>query len=270
MPVIIWMTCRDYADAFTKQSALENELNVWGTMILRTRIHVNASRLHKWLALVIGAQLLIWFASGVIMSFLPIDKVRGEHLVDRETIAAIPPNTLMVAPATLVTQAGAPVEAVALRMLDGRAIAEVATGKGIRLFDARTGAALPPVDAVQATRIARTAWKGADKPASLPSRVTAESPEYRGALPAWRIAFADADHTSVFVAAESGKITAVRTGTWRLYDFFWSLHIMDWKNHENFNTWWLLAFAIGGLILGLAGTILLFMRWPVRRRRSVR
>jgi hypothetical protein len=21
---------------------------------------------------------------------------------------------------------------------------------------------------------------------------------------------------------------------------------MDWKNHENFNTWWLLAFAIGG------------------------
>ena len=31
-----------------------------------------------------------------------------------------------------------------------------------------------------------------------------------------------------------------------------------------------LAFAIGGLILGLAGTILLFMRWPVRRRRSVR
>ena len=119
----------------------------------------------------------------------------------------------------------------------------------------------------QATRIARAAWKGADKPASQPSRVTAESPEYRGALPAWRIAFADADRTSVFVAVESGRITAVRTGTWRLYDFFWSLHIMDWKNHEDFNTWWLLAFAIGGLTLGVAGTILLFMRWPIRKAR---
>ena len=233
----------------------------------RTRVHLAASRVHKWLALVIGAQLLIWFASGVIMSFLPIDKVRGEHLVDRKAIATIPPDTPMVAPATLIAQAGAPVEAVAWRMLDGEAIAEVATGKGIRLFDARTGIALPPVDAVQATRIARAAWKGADKPSSRPSRVTAESPEYRGALPAWRIAFADADRTSVFVAAESGRISAVRTGTWRLYDFFWSLHIMDWKNHENFNTWWLLAFAIGGLALGIAGTVLLFMRWPIRKKR---
>ena len=43
---------------------------------------------------------------------------------------------------------------------------------------------------------------------------------------------------------------------------------MDWKNHEDFNTPWLLAFAIGGLLLGLAGTILLFMRWPMVRRKA--
>jgi hypothetical protein len=49
----------------------------------------------------------------------------------------------------------------------------------------------------------------------------------------------------------------VRTGTWRLYDFFWSLHIMDWKNHEDFNTPWLLGFALGGLGLWLGGAVLL-------------
>mgnify|MGYP001195403238 CR=1 FL=1 len=49
----------------------------------RTRYHLAASRVHKWLALILGAQLLIWFASGALMSFLPIDKVRGEHLVGR-------------------------------------------------------------------------------------------------------------------------------------------------------------------------------------------
>lgn len=233
----------------------------------RTRFHLAASRVHKWLALIIGAQLLIWFTSGVIMSFLPIDKVRGEHLVNREAVGTIPRGTQMIAPATLLAQADEPVEAVTWRMLDGRPITEVATGKGVRLFDARTGTALPAVDAIQATRIARAAWKAIDKPASRPSRVIAESPEYRGALPAWRIAFADPDRTSVFIAAETGKITAVRTGTWRLYDFFWSLHIMDWKNHEDFNTWWLLTFAIGGLTLGVAGTVLLFMRWPIRKMR---
>ena len=80
----------------------------------------------------------------------------------------------------------------------------------------------------------------------------------------------DAENTHVYVEANTGRITAVRNGTWRLYDFFWGLHIMDWKNHENFNTPWLLAFAIGGLILGIAGTILLFIRWPFRRRRKTK
>jgi hypothetical protein len=234
----------------------------------RTRLHVAASRVHKWLALVIGAQLLIWFTSGVLMSFLPIEKVRGEHLVDREAVAMIPSGTRFADPAAMLASVGAPVEAINWHMVGDRAVAEVTTAKGIRLFDATTGAALPPLDANRAAAIARAAWKEPTKPQSTASRVTTESPEYRGALPAWRIAFADTEATSVFVAADTGKITAVRTGTWRLYDFFWSLHIMDWKNHEDFNTPWLLAFAIGGLLLGLAGTVLLVMRWPIRWRRK--
>lgn len=233
----------------------------------RTRFHLAASRVHKWLALIIGAQLLIWFSSGVIMSFLPIEQVRGEHLVDRGGVVAVPAGVALAPPQRIIAQAGAPVEAMTWHMMGGRPVAELTTAKRVRLFDAETGAALPPIDAKLATRIAEKAWKAADKPKSTASLVTQESPEYRAALPAWRIAFADPDHTSIFVARDTGRITAVRTGTWRLYDFFWSLHIMDWKNHENFNTWWLLAFAIGGLLLGLAGTALLVMRWPIRRRR---
>lgn len=232
------------------------------------RIHLFASRMHKWLALFIGAQLLIWFASGALMSFLPIDKVRGEHLVSRETAAPIPAGLHLVPPEKVLAQVGVPVEALTWRILDNRPVAEVATAKGVRLYDATNGNALPAIDAATATRIAERAWKSGQKPSSTATWITEESPEYRGALPAWRIAFADPDATSVFVAADTGKIAAVRTGTWRLYDFFWSLHIMDWKNHEDFNTPWLLGFAIGGLMFGLAGTILLFMRWPIRRRRK--
>jgi hypothetical protein len=220
--------------------------------------------------LVIGAQLLIWFASGVIMSFLPIDKVRGEHLVDREAVMMIPADSSFADPDEIRAKAGAPVEAINWHMMGSRAVAEVTTAEGIKLFDAQTGDLMPPVGAAQATAVANAAWKSAAKPVSKASRVTTESPEYRAALPAWRIAYADPDATSIFVAVDTGKITAVRTGTWRLYDFFGSLHIMDWKNHENFNTWWLLAFAIGGLVLSLAGTVLLFIRWPLRRKRKPR
>ena len=237
-------------------------------MKTRTRIHLAASRLHKWLALIIGAQLLIWFASGTLMSFLPIDKVRGEHLLERNRVEPFPAGLRLADPAAIAASANAPVATVTYQMLDGRSVAQVEAGEQDLLFDGATGAALPPVDAATAMRVARAAWKGTGKPQATASRVTQESPEYRGALPAWRIAFADPENTSVFVVAATGRITAVRTGTWRLYDFFWSLHIMDWKNHEDFNTPWLLAFAIGGLLLGLAGTILLFMRWPMVRRKA--
>ena len=238
-------------------------------MVRRTRFHLAASRVHKWLAMIIGAQLLIWFASGALMSFLPIDKVRGEHLVDRKTVASIPSGLRLISPDSVIAKAGVSVEAMTWHVLANRPVAEVTTAKGIRLFDAVTGNSLPPVDAATANDIAKTAWKENDKPSSKASRVTQESLEYRAALPAWLIAFADPDATSVFVAADTSRITAVRTGTWRLYDFFWSLHIMDWQNHEDFNSLWLLAFAIGGLTLGLAGTALLMLRWPIRRRRRL-
>lgn len=72
---------------------------------LRSRIHIGASRLHNWQALFIGAQLLIWFASGALMSFLPIDKVRGEYVVTREVVTAIPATAQIADPARYTASA---------------------------------------------------------------------------------------------------------------------------------------------------------------------
>lgn len=109
----------------------------------RTRLHFTASRIHKWLALVIGAQPLIWFASGVIMSFLPIDKVRGEHLVDRDAVVTIPAGTRFVDAARIRAQLEEQVEAINWHMMGSRAVAEVTTAKDIKLFDAQTGELIP-------------------------------------------------------------------------------------------------------------------------------
>jgi len=232
----------------------------------RHRLHLAASRTHKWLALIIGAQLLIWFASGALMSFLPIDEVHGDHLVDRETVQPLPTAAVFADPARYIDRSGKAPDRVTLHMLHGQPVAEVAIGNTVRLFDAQTATPLPPVDTDLATAIARKAWRGAPVQ-STTAQVTTASPEYRGRLPAWRVTFADKDRTNIFVAADTGQIAAVRTANWRLYDFFWGLHIMDWREHSNFNSWWLLGFAVAGLVLGLAGTILLMMRWPIRWRR---
>lgn len=234
----------------------------------KLRLHLLASRTHKWLAIVIGAQLLLWFASGAVMSFLPIDRVHGDHLVDRKAVVTLPADALLVSPSAIVAASGASIEAVTYRMWLGRPVVEATTATGTRLFDAKTGEPLAAPTAVDAEAVARRAWRGMGQPHVAVERVERASPEYRGTLPAWRVAFSDADSTRVFVASDTGRIAAVRTGTWRLYDFFWGLHIMDWKNHENFNTPWLLAFAISGLVLWLGGAALLYLRWPKRPRRN--
>lgn len=235
----------------------------------RARLHLLASRAHKWLAIVVGAQLLLWFASGALMSFLPIDRVHGDHLVDRTTVMPLNPGVGLAVPSEYLRSVGEPVQSITIRMLGSKPVAEVMTAKGVTLVDAVTASRLPPLDARVAETIARDAWRGTDRPTASVTFVSDAGAEYRGPLPAWRVAFADADATRVFIPASTGRIAAVRTGTWRLYDFFWGLHIMDWKNHENFNTPWLLSFALGGIVLWLGGAVLLYMRWPVRRRRAV-
>ncbi|MGT2516472.1 hypothetical protein ACVOMT_21750 (plasmid) [Sphingomonas panni] len=180
------------------------------------------------------------------MSLLPIDTVHGDHRIDRNVEPALIATQDFAPVPALLASAGAPVRQLQHRMLLGRPIVEAQLGDGkVRLLDARTAKPLPPVDGPAAALIARQAYRGETGSAPVVERIERLSTEYRGALPAWRASFPDTDGTRIYVAAETGRLTSVRTGTWRLYDFFWGLHIMDWTEHERFNTPWLNAFAAG-------------------------
>lgn len=53
---------------------------------------------------------------------------------------------------------------------------------------------------------------------------------------------------------------ARRNRIWRLYDFFWMLHIMDYDERENFNNPLIRAFAATGLLFALSGLFLVAQR----------
>ena len=232
------------------------------------KTHRRASKLHKWLALFIGAQLLLWFASGVIMSIVPIETVRSEHLVARE------PEKLnsfdgLVNPESLGKSPIRNVASVRYRSMLGKPVAELTTVKNeVYLYDAKSGVRRGTVSQKEARAIAAGAWISGQPEITGVEKVTAGSTEYRGALPAWRVN--TGNDVSIYIPLSTGEITAVRSTTWRLYDFFWGLHIMDWKNHENFNSWWLIAFALGGLTMALSGVVFLIKRWPIRMKRKNR
>ncbi|WP_268796159.1 PepSY domain-containing protein [Sphingomonas sp. Leaf28] len=236
----------------------------------RLRLHVGASKLHRWLALIIGVQLLLWFSSGLLMSILPIERVRGEYLVARESTTMLGSAQEFASPASVLGAAPGPVLELRYTTLLGQPVAELTMANGtVRMHDARSGLPMPRIDAPFAMRVARAAYRGPGAPVASVVLARTRSTEFRGKLPVWRVQFEDAETTRVFVSPENGRIVGVRTGTWRLYDFFWGLHIMDWKNHEDFNTPWMMAFAAGGLALAVAGVVLLYMRWPRRKQRKI-
>lgn len=216
-----------------------------------------ASSVHKWLALLVGVQILFWIGSGLFFTLYPIEKVRSEHLireVPRQEIGAGAFARL----GELRDAAGrAPLKVTVERRESGDvAIAEFADGPA--LFEAMTLGKLSPLSAEDAKRVAAAHITLATPPKDA-QRVTAGTAEYRGALPAWRVTFADSD-LAVYVAENTGQVTARRSDLWRVYDALWALHIMDWRDHENFNHPLIIAAAALALLSTIAGLVLIPFR----------
>ena len=226
-----------------------------------------ASFVHKWLALLVGVQIVFWVVSGLFFTLFPIERIRSEHLV-RTAPAERAIDTSQLADLRLIrnSQGRAPTKLTLEQRASGPvAIAEFADGDPV-LFDADTLRSLSPLNRDAAIAIARAHVTLTDAPISA-ALVSAESAEYRGALPAWRVQFADAG-LHVYVAANTGVVTARRSDLWRLYDTLWALHIMDWRDHENFNHPLIVAVTIITLLSVIAGIVLIPYRIRFRRPRS--
>lgn len=230
-----------------------------------------ASFIHKWLALLMAIQILFWFASGLFFAAVPIERVRSEHMK-----AAAPPAPIAIADAAAGLQriAGeAPGEKIEVRSLLGRPVALVTPREGRpRLYDLSNGRLVSPLSAAAAAAIAEADHAGRQRAARV-DLVTAEAPEYRGPLPAWRVAFEDGAARALYVAQDTGVVTARRSALWRTYDFLWGLHIMDFRNHEDFNTPLLIVATALALIVIVSGLVLFpvrlgLVRWLRRRRLS--
>jgi hypothetical protein len=214
-------------------------------------------------------QILFWFVSGLFFAIAPIERVRSEHMKAEAPAAPIAPAD---AAAGLQRIAGeAPGERIEIRALLGRPVALVAPREGApRLYDLTDGRRLSPIPAALAATIAEADHKGGQRAVRV-TLVTEESPEYRAMLPAWRVEFDDGANRSLYVARDTGLVTARRSTLWRVFDFLWALHIMDFKEHEDFNTPLLIVATSLALVMIVSGIILFpvrlgLVRWLRRRR----
>ncbi len=224
--------------------------------------------LHKWIGLIVGIQIVLWISGGVIMSWFPIEDVRGEHNVSEQEPAPLTADrAYLPLEQVLAVHGGGDTGQVTLRPWLDRVVYEV-RGEEIVLVDAVTGAALSPVDEANAAAVARADFAG-EGDIIFTELLSETNLEYRGPVPVWRFDFSDSEDTHLYVSPDTGRIVARRNATWRLFDFFWMLHIMDYENREDFNHPLLITASITAFVMVFMGIILLFRRLRFRDWRIV-
>jgi hypothetical protein len=220
-------------------------------------------RIHKWIGLLLGLQFLLWAISGTAMALLDMEAVAGG--------AAAAPAPASLAPSRAWPEvrralARSPVTALAVRPLLNGHVLEVGTPAGVRLFDASSGRALS-VDADLARRIAEAGHGGRSRVRSVAplDKLTLAVREHQ--LPIWRVDFDDEGNSSFYVSGATGQLIERRNDSWRLWDFFWMLHNMDYANRASFNHPLIVAVTFGILWLTITGVWLLFKTcWRAERR----
>ena len=216
-------------------------------------------RFHLWAGVLFGVQVILWMLSGVVMSWYHIDLVRG----DRQAVASVASSLDAddyLSPARIIEQAGE-VEQITLRRFQGRPVYETRSADGAAIYDALDGKRLSPISEEAARAIARNGFAGAGEVTRL-QLVEDPGSEMRGIgpRPIWRAQFDDRLHTRIYVSPETGVILRRRNDVWRLYDFFWMLHIMDYEERHDFNNLLLRAASAAGLLFSLSGFAMIFFR----------
>lgn len=217
--------------------------------------------IHKWLGLVIGIQIVLWVAGGLVMSWFDIEQVRGEHNIRTQTPPPFTAADNILPAGDFLANAGIAASEIKLKRLGDAAVYEVmGEGGQPNLFDAATGAPLSPLPAEAAMDLALRDFSGPGAAPSAPQWLEAHNVEYRAELPVWRIDMNDAEDTHLYVSPATGRVVARRNAVWRVYDFFWMLHIMDYENRTDFNHPLIIWASIFAVILSVTGVVLLFFR----------
>jgi uncharacterized iron-regulated membrane protein len=226
---------------------------------------------HRYLGLFIGIQFLGWTISGIYFSWNNIDNVHGDHL--RINASFISPDVEVVSPTGAIRKLKQvkvvdSLHSVHLISLLGKPVYQFAyfsghTGEVMHhhlhyaLADATTAELRPLLNKEEAVAVATGQIKEGASVINVEYLESASAHhEYREKpLPAWAVSFSNPNCT-VYISAEMGTFQAVRHDQWRVFDFLWMFHTMDYAGRDNFNNWLLRILSVFGLLTVMSGFLL--------------
>ena len=203
---------------------------------------------HKYLSLIISIQLLLWTISGIYFAFNKIELVRGEQYIIKDKPSSIEINNLNISSNVKNIE-------IFKRLNQWVVKAEMDAGFKYQDLLGNEVYELSPNEAIEVVKL-KTTLSPIDV---IKINESSARSEFRGrSLPIYKIKTNSSDDTNVYVDVMSGKIVAIRSDSWRVWDFLWGAHIIDYRERDNINNILLKIFSILALLSSLSGIALFF------------
>lgn len=249
--------------------------------------HYYIRKAHRWLGVILGIQFLFWTVGGLYFSWSNMDEVHGDF--QKKDTPLLTSDLPLISPAAILDTLRSQyrldsVVALQLVAVLGKPFYQV---RGITaaqsighdhnkshqptnnfLADAVTGQLRGPLSQSEAVSVAASHFTGAPE-VSRVEYLTAVSKhhEYRdNPLPAYAITFNHPSGTTVYVASELGTVQKFRNSKWRVFDFLWMMHTMDYQQRDNTSNTVLRICSIFGLVTVLSGFLLFVV--SIKRKRK--
>ena len=236
-------------------------------MIHKTKFQRYIRKSHRYLGLFLGIQFLAWTVGGLYFSWTKIENIRGEDLRAEAKTLPIEPQSASLG--ILLDSLQKNNSQISFKNIQVVAILEKAyyqihletPQKKVLLFDMKNLSPKVKLTENEAKEVAQKSLK-------IPSQIlkteyltnTDGHHEYREKpLPAYAVTFDAPNNTTVYVSEEQGTVQSYRNNAWRIFDFLWMLHTMDYQSRDNFNNGLLRIFSVIGLITILSGLLLFFL-----------
>lgn len=249
---------------------------------MKSSVNYYSRKIHRYLGVFIGIQFFFWTIGGFYFSWTTIEEIRGEHLRNEKESIAFSKN--LVSPSNIIPQIAKRKNVSKLQKIElievlKRPFYEItvldnAAKPRVFLADAITGEIQKTISQDVAKKIAISALKNRSQVTDI--ELLSESNvgnhhEYREKpLPVYAVTFEKPSNLTVYVSANTGKVESFRTNSWRVFDFLWMLHTMDYQGRDDFNNYVLRAFSILGMITIASGFLLFFLTSPVFRNQRPR
>ncbi|MGB4775082.1 MAG: hypothetical protein WBP45_07920 [Daejeonella sp.] len=251
--------------------------------------HYYIRKAHRWLGVILGIQFLMWTIGGLYFSWTDIDDVHGDF--QKRNIPLLSSDIALVSPSLVLnsikkTHQVDSVVSIQLIEILGKPFYQIRCISAIHnksarqhemhmmnhLADAVSGELRTALTKAEAVEIAKMRFNGDPKVKAIEYLTTTNSHhEYRESpLPAYAITFEHPTQTTVYVATELGTVQKFRNNKWRVFDFLWMLHTMDFEGRDNFGNTLLKIFSIFGLFTVLSGFLLFFISYKKKKNIRVR